>query len=606
MAHEIYGQVIGGRHGLSVEFLKPLLSKVSLHSTDFALPLNANDDRQVTPHVYLTVHWLSVVPSPQLADAHAKGLDLLLEEAPAPAEERFSFVTRMLEAAISVLCVLTFQPDIPPVTAMSLWTKLGELLEPIAETSGGAECLATFIETPVRLLLRNPTLQLQDQWKSMWQRIYEAKTKVDRQYSRHLACVLLGLLSDDTLKSSVSNFLASCATAMLVDCDLGQEKCDEILMLATLILKASHFTNGGLSPGLLSQLLSGMTRVLRTARSPEQLVRFLGESQDTIILYLNEHKPENLEPAKLDDWDSVKAAVENLWDGLLTAVQTCYTTYDSVLLHQLTNLLAATFTSKHRSIKSASINFWQKTFARAETLDYPERLNHPLAAAQRLGKLTLPKAKPKEEPVNPQVAALMLAPPVPEKAGSPILDHLPPEGKLADRAKRKVTPTKAPPAPKRLATPPRIDQSQDYLVIPPKPVIDDDATQKEEYVQLPPFVKRDIHIEDSAGELVLKRPVPKDTGKEASPAKRQKLSKVKSIVEAPKSRAVARVVTVSQEYSLQIVDDGASEPMGSEDQAPLDKAPADLTSLPTPRLLNMYEELHAFQTRLWEEIRKRV
>ncbi|KAJ7390049.1 DNA-binding protein rif1 [Desmophyllum pertusum] len=83
--------------------------------------------------------------------------------------------------------------------------------------------------------------------------------------------------------------------------------------------------------------------------------------------------------------------IEKLWTDMLTCVQSRHCgPYNSDLLAVMSPLLEVTLGHPKRSIKNHAVMFWNATFARSQTLKYPENLRPALQVAKDKMSLTLP------------------------------------------------------------------------------------------------------------------------------------------------------------------------------------------------------------------------
>ncbi|XP_004870087.2 telomere-associated protein RIF1 isoform X1 [Heterocephalus glaber] len=100
------------------------------------------------------------------------------------------------------------------------------------------------------------------------------------------------------------------------------------------------------------------------------------------------------ENSKLDEvpkvYSSLNNKLEKLLGEIITCLQSCAGTYDSELLEQLSPLLCIIFLHKNKQIRKQSAQFWNATFAKVMTLNYPEELKPVLREAKQKVLLLLP------------------------------------------------------------------------------------------------------------------------------------------------------------------------------------------------------------------------
>ncbi|KAL9968125.1 hypothetical protein ACROYT_G026458 [Oculina patagonica] len=83
--------------------------------------------------------------------------------------------------------------------------------------------------------------------------------------------------------------------------------------------------------------------------------------------------------------------IEKLWADILTCIQSRHCgPYNSDLLAVMSPLLEVTLGHPKRNIKNHAVMFWNATFARSQTLNYPEKLRPVLQVAKDKMSLTLP------------------------------------------------------------------------------------------------------------------------------------------------------------------------------------------------------------------------
>ncbi|XP_072114766.1 telomere-associated protein RIF1 isoform X3 [Mobula birostris] len=83
--------------------------------------------------------------------------------------------------------------------------------------------------------------------------------------------------------------------------------------------------------------------------------------------------------------------LEKLHADILHCLQSRYTSaYDSSLLEQLSSLLSTTFLHKNRQIRNQTAQFWNATFAKATTLNYPQQLKPILSRVKQKTPIILP------------------------------------------------------------------------------------------------------------------------------------------------------------------------------------------------------------------------
>ncbi|XP_059826278.1 telomere-associated protein RIF1 isoform X3 [Hypanus sabinus] len=83
--------------------------------------------------------------------------------------------------------------------------------------------------------------------------------------------------------------------------------------------------------------------------------------------------------------------LEKLHADILHCLQSRYTSaYDSSLLEQLSSLLSTTFLHKNRQIRNQTAQFWNATFAKATTLNYPQLLKPILSRVKQKTPIILP------------------------------------------------------------------------------------------------------------------------------------------------------------------------------------------------------------------------
>nr|XP_008256800.2 telomere-associated protein RIF1 isoform X2 [Oryctolagus cuniculus] len=101
------------------------------------------------------------------------------------------------------------------------------------------------------------------------------------------------------------------------------------------------------------------------------------------------------ENAKLDEVPKVYGCLNNKLEKLLGEIIACLQfnysgTYDSEFLEQLSPLLRIIFLHKNKQIRKQSAQFWNATFAKVTTLNYPEELKPILRQAKQKFLLLLP------------------------------------------------------------------------------------------------------------------------------------------------------------------------------------------------------------------------
>lgn len=133
------------------------------------------------------------------------------------------------------------------------------------------------------------------------------------------------------------------------------------------------------------------------ARSDRQIVigcwwfRYAGNRQYTIAECSTYHRMKKKCHASVPSRSThIRSQVVSLWQALLECVRRCYAVFDTALLAKLSSLLQVAFSSKYRDLKDHTVAFWNETFARTPTLEYPPALVPLFRRIKQLYALTLP------------------------------------------------------------------------------------------------------------------------------------------------------------------------------------------------------------------------
>eukprot|EP01094_Clydonella_sp_ATCC50884_P000440 TRINITY_DN10348_c0_g1_i1.p1 TRINITY_DN10348_c0_g1~~TRINITY_DN10348_c0_g1_i1.p1 ORF type:complete len:892 (-),score=141.18 TRINITY_DN10348_c0_g1_i1:295-2970(-) len=87
----------------------------------------------------------------------------------------------------------------------------------------------------------------------------------------------------------------------------------------------------------------------------------------------------------------INQSIDSLWKTIMGRIKTLTPVFDSVALEQLSPLIAKSLSTKHRSRKEETIQFWNETFGNTTNLAYPVELVPVLASIKKSSAIVLPR-----------------------------------------------------------------------------------------------------------------------------------------------------------------------------------------------------------------------
>ncbi|XP_069052604.1 telomere-associated protein RIF1 isoform X2 [Lepisosteus oculatus] len=134
--------------------------------------------------------------------------------------------------------------------------------------------------------------------------------------------------------------------------------------------------------GLLSSLFGGLSLAAAIREALSRLVAPLA------VFYEQSAKTQNDVPKF---YSSLGLKLEKLLGEILTCLQTRYTmAYDDELLAQLAPWLSVVFLHKSKQVRNQVAQFWNSTFAKVPTLQYPQQLRSVLSQVKQKIPIILP------------------------------------------------------------------------------------------------------------------------------------------------------------------------------------------------------------------------
>uniref|UniRef100_W5M443 Replication timing regulatory factor 1 n=1 Tax=Lepisosteus oculatus TaxID=7918 RepID=W5M443_LEPOC len=164
---------------------------------------------------------------------------------------------------------------------------------------------------------------------------------------------------------------------------------EAVVSILTVIIECVDFSpytpkfqqTAGLA-GLLSSLFGGLSLAAAIREALSRLVAPLA------VFYEQSAKTQNDVPKF---YSSLGLKLEKLLGEILTCLQTRYTmAYDDELLAQLAPWLSVVFLHKSKQVRNQVAQFWNSTFAKVPTLQYPQQLRSVLSQVKQKIPIILP------------------------------------------------------------------------------------------------------------------------------------------------------------------------------------------------------------------------